>query len=1292
MKRFLMIICLLCGLCVCYIHSQTQLNSSIDINLAKSDGDVTHAGSGFLYGFSAIAPAEQYFEAITPKLLRYCAAIDGPHAGYIWDWNFATQGNTGLFSEPMMERLERLNVRQQIVLGSPILEKINYNFSTIDQNGWIGDATPIGQEQDKLLFQYIERQVNYVKSKGYKNIEWDLWNEPDYVGFWPSNRTIEQFYEVWKMMFNKVRELDPNAVIVGPSYFHFGTNGESLKKFLRYAKANNCLPNRLTWHELGDDAHKQISINVAKIRAFMRNELDITPLPIDLNEIIGHTYSYSPGAHVWYFAEIEKSEVEGACHAVWNEVNGDWTTSGQNAGYMCHLLTQADPKHQPRAVFHAYAAYAAMVGQRLSMSTSNNVNGLSSYESQNGEIRILLGNQSASISEEKICIRNVSSASQPSVEIRRIKANGKSHVSSIPKETISFIFEDHAIYVPLSFDSQEAIEICIKGVFPQEGILVEEAPVLEKAQFLGGNYAVELTFDKPMSNRFDFSNFEVKAFTNNEYTRFQVVYAYVHPSNNKAIILSLQRRAVDWVSWAIAKMALQPQINYIGTSLCGKNGELVKPIIEYPIKQLDIYGTTPGEHYGQDRSDLYVAGVPVFTGFEHTLWANVYVDEQITRTVHVNQAHPQADDQGDGTEDVPFKTIKAAMLNLNPGTKVLVHPGIYRESMMINVSGMPDAPIIIEGIESDSVIISGADDWSSNWKMNNGGISTHSFPRSIPVGSFGDLVSGLGNNRENIFVDGVKYEQKASLENIVECSYYVGTDRKIHVKFPINFNPMEHLIEFSNKSTVLQANNVSYLVLRNLHFTKSNERNDLNGSNFLIEGCSFTQNNFHGLTMKGNCFVVRETSFNDNGASGLDFTHSGLLNGDWNSVNYNIVIESCNFQRNNWRLGGYGGLYGEIVGGLKACSTLNGVFRGLSFSSNLAPALWLDIHHSNITIEDCYFQKERQGLWLEICHGDILVRNNVIENCNSGIHISHSGGAHMDGNLLIGNSDFQLGYGWQGGAGDTRDCCFKTIFTRATNNIVVGKSQLNTFSSPLYNSFYSTCAFANNIYYSSHQNAFGNLDFSSWKKIISPSNNPNVPQERNSKWENPLLTKDERGNWNSASSSILDERDGWEFPTLEVINDFSVMPKDRKGNLNYYYTTNGFIPTIQSTKFTGGSINLKQGDHLVMRALSDNNNNKIFSLPLFYNVPLHGSGMLPLWKQENCFLISVNPVLRQITCNYGQLVTGYLKIYNTQGGLAYSCQLRSEQTSIIELTSLEKGVYIAVVESDKIFMSSKFIL
>jgi hypothetical protein len=118
-------------------------------------------------------------------------------------------------------------------------------------------------------------------------------------------------------------------------------------------------------------------------------------------------------------------------------------------------------------------------------------------------------------------------------------------------------------------------------------------------------------------------------------------------------------------------------------------------------------------------------------------WRHAAISQNnVQVTLYVNGAPPTAADSNDGSTTKPFKTIHAALQvalankKKNIGTRVLIQPGLYRETVLNEPGyGSPDtdtsAPLIIEAAVKGKVIVSGADRWSK-WKAGaTPGLYTH---------------------------------------------------------------------------------------------------------------------------------------------------------------------------------------------------------------------------------------------------------------------------------------------------------------------------------------------------------------------------------------------------------------------------------------------------------------------------------------------------------------------------------------------------------------------------------------
>jgi hypothetical protein len=94
-------------------------------------------------------------------------------------------------------------------------------------------------------------------------------------------------------------------------------------------------------------------------------------------------------------------------------------------------------------------------------------------------------------------------------------------------------------------------------------------------------------------------------------------------------------------------------------------------------------------------------------GTEHISWEKPLT---FLKTYYVDNSSTRADDDGPGTESQPFRTINKAAQVLQPGERVVIASGTYREcvrparggigpSQMISYEAAPQAKVFIKGSE-----------------------------------------------------------------------------------------------------------------------------------------------------------------------------------------------------------------------------------------------------------------------------------------------------------------------------------------------------------------------------------------------------------------------------------------------------------------------------------------------------------------------------------------------------------------------------------------------------------------
>lgn len=92
-----------------------------------------------------------------------------------------------------------------------------------------------------------------------------------------------------------------------------------------------------------------------------------------------------------------------------------------------------------------------------------------------------------------------------------------------------------------------------------------------------------------------------------------------------------------------------------------------------------------------------------------------------TKVLHVARNNPQASDDNPGTTERPLKTINAAAQILQPGEKVIVHEGVYRECIQPARDGTsPDKMISYEVAEGEKVIVKGSEIWKPQFRSSSG--------------------------------------------------------------------------------------------------------------------------------------------------------------------------------------------------------------------------------------------------------------------------------------------------------------------------------------------------------------------------------------------------------------------------------------------------------------------------------------------------------------------------------------------------------------------------------------------
>lgn len=400
------------------------------------------------------------------------------------------------------------------------------------------------------------------------------------------------------------------------------------------------------------------------------------------------------------------------------------------------------------------------------------------------------------------------------------------------------------------------------------------------------------------------------------------------------------------------------------------------------------------------------------------------VDENaVSQTIYVNPSLDGASDNNPGTELLPVKTLQGAAKILNNnikqnlGTKVIIYPGVYRESIQTRIlDGQENAPIIFEAKEPGSVIISGSDIWK-DWQQypQNKNIYTHSWPYNGGVGDnpWPDNVeiAEISRRKEIVFINGKLLRQRLSLEELTPGSFYISEEQDAVFIYPEPETNLEtSQIEVGTRNRIFLTRGVNNLVLRGLKFQHTNDYRQgtvliSQGKNILIENCEFLWNNSDGLTIaQSENITVRKVTANHNGIRGM----SG------NRIK-NAYYEDVENSYNNWR-GDWGGFYGWDSG-QKFLFTRNLTFRRYKAVGNMAAGLWLDSDNSNVWIDEAEIcDNFHTGLYIEASHHILVTNSKICHNHanpessyhHPGIFGTTSSHVTLENNVICGNDRSQI--------------------------------------------------------------------------------------------------------------------------------------------------------------------------------------------------------------------------------------------------------------------------------------------
>ena len=406
-------------------------------------------------------------------------------------------------------------------------------------------------------------------------------------------------------------------------------------------------------------------------------------------------------------------------------------------------------------------------------------------------------------------------------------------------------------------------------------------------------------------------------------------------------------------------------------------------------------------------------------------------EQKYSRELHVNGNHPGASDKNDGTYDHPLKTINAAAQLADPGTRVLIHGGVYRECVApVRGGSGPDRMITYEAFGNGEVVIKAsyeAKDFkkSESWNItryspevkqreNNARVwevtlDPDEFRGYNPFCAVNilhdrlfieydktDMTTYL-NRRGMVFCDGKPLQQVALYPQLGDQAgtYWVEANgQTVHFRLKDDDEPWNHTIELTNREQCFapKVPFLSYIKVKGITCAHAAtgapvpQRGSLScyrGHHWIIEDCTIDWANGVGIDIGNECWhhtltegqvigetIIRGCKIFDAGVCAI----AGLFA-------KHLLIEDNLIQGTGWQKM-------ELsweAGGIKVHDCTNSLIRRNIFKGTIrADHLWMDMSNENNRITRNLFLdgiNQREAIFIECSRDDVnLIDNNIFWN------------------------------------------------------------------------------------------------------------------------------------------------------------------------------------------------------------------------------------------------------------------------------------------------------------------------
>ena len=214
----------------------------------------------------------------------------------------------------------------------------------------------------ETYFPLVKQSINDMKDTEYADkLVYCIFNECDngvWFGEWATDgengwhdwneQGRKNFLEAWKMTYEYVKKLDPDAVIGGPGNYEYSS--WKTDEFLKFTSENNCTPEVIIYHELGDRSIYDWEVNVKDLYSIEEKYGIDTKTPIIITEYGRMQDNGNPCTMLKYIVRTENTKVY-SNQAYWL--------------FADNLCSTCADYNTPNSAWWVYRWYTSMQGQTM---------------------------------------------------------------------------------------------------------------------------------------------------------------------------------------------------------------------------------------------------------------------------------------------------------------------------------------------------------------------------------------------------------------------------------------------------------------------------------------------------------------------------------------------------------------------------------------------------------------------------------------------------------------------------------------------------------------------------------------------------------------------------------------------------------------------------------------------------------------------------------------------------------------------------------------------------------------